>query len=156
MTNKQFMGILSAIALVGVSAYFAFLPPLQAAPTQIAPLVATAGTGNLIEAGWDFVPFQTDASSPVTGWYHVKSGQMYDKTNNVLAASPTWRDCVTPITVDSFSGIFEDTPAATMPGGWYIWRLWDSVVPAATDTPLARKLVYWDRLRGQITWIGDL
>jgi hypothetical protein len=81
---------------------------------------------------------------------------MYDKTNNALAASPTWTDCVTAITIDATTGIYEDTPEATMPDGEYIWRLYDSASPAYTDVPVKSKLVKWSRARQLILEISDI
>lgn len=125
-------------------------------PQQIVRQAAQVATADLVEAGWKHLPFTTTAANPVTGWYHVYLGQMYDKTNNALAAAPTWTDCVTAITVDNTTGIFEDTPESTMPSGWYVWRLYDSAAPAYTDEHIKSKLVYWSKEREQITWIGGL
>lgn len=117
-------------------------------------VVPQAVVADTVQTGWTFVPFTTVASNPVTGWYHIGKGQMYDKTNNVLASSPSWTDCVTSISVDSTTGIYEDAPESTMPMGEYIWRLWDSASPASTDTAEKAKLIYWNG--EHITKIADL
>lgn len=109
-----------------------------------------------VEVGWKHIPFQDTLTNPCTGWYHVYTGQMYDKTNNALAASPTWTDCVTAITIDATTGIYEDTPEATMPDGEYVWRLYDSASPAYTDVPVKSKLVKWSRARQLILEISDI
>ena len=117
-------------------------------------MVVTA-RADTAKVGWNFIPFQTTAANPKTGWYHIYSGQMYDKSADVLAASPTWTNCVTAITVDATTGMYEDTPEATMPSGEYIWRLYDSASPAYTDEPIKSKLVYWSKELKQITSIAN-
>jgi len=107
-------------------------------------------------SGWTFLPFTTEASNPVTGWYKVQEGKMYDQQNNVIATEPTWTDCVKSVTVDSSTGIYEDKPESTMPTGEYIWRLWDSASPASTDVCIKSKLIYWDQSKKLITEVADL
>ncbi len=110
----------------------------------------------LDDLNWPSLPFETDATNPVTGWYNVRTGQMFDKVNHTLSSSPTWTDCVTSISADSSSGLYEDTPDTEMPSGWYIWRLWDSSSPASTDQCAKSKLVYWNQERRVIMCIADL
>ena len=105
---------------------------------------------------WSNIPFATTNTNPVTGWYNVVAGQMYDKTNNVLDSDPTWTDCVTAITIDQYSGLYKDTPESTMPNGWYVWRQWDSAAPAYTDEVKKSVYVFWDANTGRITKIGDI
>lgn len=127
-----------------------------AAPTALPQMMSSALLADTVQVDWNHIPFSTTATNPVTGWYHVYTGQMYDKTNNALAAAPTWTDCVTSISIDDKAGLYEDTPESTMPSGWYIWRLWDSASPAYTDTESKAKLIYWSKERAIITRIADL
>jgi hypothetical protein len=82
--------------------------------------------------------------------------KMYDKTNNELAAAPTWTDCVTAINITASTGIFADTPESTMPTGWYIWRQWDSAAPVSTDSVVKSKLIFWDQHKRLITAVSDI
>lgn len=118
----------------------------------VLPRVVRADT---VEVGWEFIPFSMDITTPMTGWYKIQEGQMYDKVNNRIAATPTWTDCATAVTIDSYTGIYEDRPESTMPTGDYIWRLWDNTT-ASTDQPVKSKYVYWDASQKRLTRIADI
>lgn len=137
--------------LLGLLSVVGFAPS-----TSLTTAIGPAAMADTVQVDWLFIPFTTSDSNPVTGWYNVYTGQMYDKTNNTLAAAPTWTDCVTSISIDTTTGIYEDTPESTMVSGWYIWRQFDSASPAYTDTVQKSKLLYWSRERGLITRVADL
>ena len=134
--------------LVGLVALLAFIMCFVA----YFPRIAKADS---VEVAFEFVPFTSAIATPMTGWYKVQEGQMYDKANNDIAAAPTWTDCVTAISVDSSTGVYEDTPETAMPTGWYIWRLWDNS-SASTDAHIKAKLIYWNKGLRRITHMSDL
>lgn len=118
--------------------------------------MAVTAKADTVETGWKHIPFYTAASNPKTAWYYVYTGQMYDKAADALAAAPTWTDCVTAITINDKTGLFEDAPDTVMPTGEYIWRLYDAASPAYTDVPEKSKLVFWSKERQMIIKISDL
>lgn len=159
MKRREILIIAAAALILILTPYVLLLvsPSAKAMPsTTIQTALPSLAMTDAVEAGWEFVPFTTTATNPVTGWYHVDKGRMYDKVNNTLAAAPTWTDCVTAISIDNTTGIYEDSPESTMESGWYIWRLWDSASPAYTDTEVKAKLIYWSQQRRQITQVADL
>jgi hypothetical protein len=125
--------------------------------TKLPIQVATLAMGDTLSGlTLTYLPFSTSDTNVATGWFHLKTGQMYDKQNNALAAEPTWTDCVKAVTIDQHSGMYKEVPEETMESGYYIWRQYNTASPAYTDKVRKAKLVYWDQSSKLITWLADL
>jgi hypothetical protein len=115
----------------------------------LAVLAFTAGRltpakADVIAVGRKAVYFSSAADAPVSGFFHLGTGRLYDKTNNALADAPTWTDCVTAAAADTAGKLWKDEPETTLPPGEYLWRQWDTAADAAAGSvPDRTKALYW-------------
>jgi len=82
-------------------------------------------------------------SNPYSRFVRPNDGWIWDVTNEVMAAAPTWTNTDIATTYDSNIGGYPIVVPSDLPAGDYDWLLYDNSSPANTDVVLIGKRIAW-------------
>ncbi len=82
-------------------------------------------------------------TNPYARLVRICDGNVWDVTNEGLAAAPTWGDTDIALTKNSYIGGIPVTIPAALPAGEYDLLFYDAASPADTDEVKLGKRVRW-------------
>lgn len=83
-------------------------------------------------------------SNPYAQIIEVSTGKVWDVTNGVLAAAPTYTDTAITMTVNSYYNGYPITMPATLPKGVFDLIIKENASPANSDSTTIGKAFRWN------------
>jgi len=84
-----------------------------------------------------------DLDNPYIQIVEFRTGKVWDSTNSVLTATPTYADTDIPLTLNTYYNGYPITIPPLLPSGKYDLLVKDNATPANTDVAVMGKRIEW-------------